>query len=467
MSPPPTALASVVVATPTGSQGEETSPLPTPTGTGVVATPTPIPTRTGVVATPIPARTGVVATPTPIPTRTGVVATPTGSQGEETPPPSTSTATTAVATPTPAPTRTGVVATPPSLTLAPFVQAESPITYLTHSGDGSGRVFLVEKAGRIRIIQDGQLQPQPFLDIRDLVQAGSSERGLLSVAFDPHYGENGEFYVNYTANASSGGTVVARYKVSADPNVADPASGQAILEIAQPAPNHNGGQLQFGPDGYLYVGMGDGGSAGDPWGNGQNLNALLGKLLRLDARGQVAYAIPAGNPFTGSGDARPEIWAYGLRNPWRFSFDRQTGDLYIADVGQNAWEEVNFQRADSAGGENYGWNTMEALACYRANTCDTDGKVLPVAEYSHDQGCSVTGGYVYRGQEIPGLVGTYLYADYCTGTVWGLRPDGADGWQSTVLVASGANISSFGEDAEGELYVLDLNGQVYRLVEER
>ncbi len=345
------------------------------------------------------------------------------------------------------------------------MKAESPITYLTHAGDGSGRLFLVEKAGRIRLIQDGQLRTQPFLDISDLVQASSSEQGLLSVAFDPQFSENGEFYVNYTAKASGGGTVVARYKVTDDPNVADPGSGQAILEIPQPAPNHNGGQLQFGPDGYLYVGMGDGGSAGDPWGNAQNLNALLGKLLRLDVRGHAAYAIPTGNPFASSSDARPEIWAYGLRNPWRFSFDRQTGDLYIADVGQNAWEELNFQRAGSAGGQNYGWNTMEALTCYRANACDMDGKVLPVAEYSHEQGCSVTGGYVYRGREIPGLQGMYLYGDYCSGTVWGLRPDGEDGWQSTVLLAGGANIASFGEDAQGELYVLDLGGQVYRVVE--
>lgn len=433
---PPTVVATVVVATPERRA----------TATAVAATPSPTPTGTSVVATPTsaPTATAVAATPSPTPTGTGVVATPTL-----------------------APAPASGVATPPPLALAPFVKAESPITYLTHAGDGSGRLFLVEKAGRIRIIQDGQLRPQSFLDISNLVLASGSEQGLLSVAFDPRYSENGEFYVNYTAQASDGGTVVARYRVTDDPNAADSGSGQAILEIPQPAPNHNGGQLQFGPDGYLYVGMGDGGSAGDPWGNGQNLNALLGKLLRLDVRGQTTYAIPSGNPFAGSSDARPEIWAYGLRNPWRFSFDRQTGDLYIADVGQNAWEEVDFQRADSAGGQNYGWNTMEALTCYRANTCDMNGKVLPVTEYSHEQGCSVTGGYVYRSQAIPGLNGTYLYGDYCSGTLWGLQRDSEDVWRSTVLLNTDANIASFGEDAQGELYVLDLGGQVYRLVEKQ
>ncbi len=429
----------------TGAAGEETSPLQIPTATAKVTGTSSAPTGAGEETSPlqIPTATAEAA---------GAPSAPT-TAGEETSP---------LRTPT-AGKETAPLHALPRLALIPFVQTDSPITYLADASDGSGRLFLVEKAGRIRVIQDGQLLAQPFLDISDLVQSSGAEQGLLSVAFDPQYRDNGQFYVNYTAQSSNGGTVVARYKTTADPNTADPASGQTILEIPQPAPNHNGGQLQFGPDGYLYVGMGDGGSAGDPWGNAQNRNALLGKLLRLDVRGQAGYAIPPQNPFAGANDARPEVWAYGLRNPWRFSFDRQTGDLYIADVGQNTWEEVDFQPADSTGGQNYGWNVMEGLACYQAKTCDKDGKVLPVVVYGHDQGCSVTGGYVYRGQAIPDLAGAYLYSDYCSGVIWGLQRDGAGAWKSTELLQSGANVSSFGEDAQGELYVLDLQGQVYRL----
>lgn len=367
-------------------------------------------------------------------------------------------------TPEPEPTARPILF-PPSISLESFASVPGQITYLTHAADNSGRIFLVEKAGRVRIITTGRVQEQPFLDITALVDSGASERGLLSLAFDPDYAANGEFYVNYTAGAADGASTIARYRVSADPDRADPDSGQVILTIAQPAANHNGGQIQFGPDGYLYIGTGDGGRADDPWDNAENLSVLLGKMLRIAVRGQETYAVPADNPFVGRSDARPEIWAYGLRNPWRFSFDRATGDLFIADVGQNQWEEINVQGADSGGGEHYGWDTMEARHCFEPGQgCDTTGKVLPVVEYPHSQGCSVTGGYVYRGQAYPALAGTYFYADFCTGTIWGLHPNGAGTWQSAFLLSSGVSIASFGEDEAGELYVLDLGGEVFRLV---
>ena len=353
---------------------------------------------------------------------------------------------------------------PPAVELVPFTQLDGQITYLTHAGDGSGRVFLVEKTGRIWVVTaDGAIRRTPFLDIRDIVDSAASERGLLSVAFDPDFAENGEFYVNFTSKAGDGDTVVARYR-AADLQEADPATGVEILRIDQPAANHNGGQLQFGPDGYLYIGTGDGGSAGDPWDNAENLGVLLGKMLRIKVSGEATYAIPPDNPFLGREDVRMEIWAYGLRNPWRFSFDRATGDLYIADVGQNKWEEVDFQPADSAGGEHYGWNTMEGNHCYDPpEGCDTSGKVPPVWEYPHPEGCSITGGYVYRGRAYPQLAGLYFYGDFCSGVIYALRQNQEGGWESQPVLESGLNIASFGEDEAGELYVLDLNGAVYRL----
>ncbi len=265
--------------------------------------------------------------------------------------------------------------------------------------------------------------PTPFLDISDRVESGSSERGLLSVAFHPDYAENGRFFVNYTNK--DGDTVISRFQVTADPNVADAATETILLTIPQPFPNHNGGQLQFGPDGYLYVGMGDGGAAADPQGNGQNEGTLLGAMLRLDVDGVSAeanYAVPADNPFINS-EGRNEIWATGVRNPWRFSFDRLTGDLFIADVGQNIWEEVNFQPANSSGGENYGWDIMEGMHCFSDDACDSSGTVLPIYDYQHENGrCSITGGYVYRGQQFPALTGNYFFGDYCTGEIWALAP---------------------------------------------
>lgn len=333
-------------------------------------------------------------------------------------------------------------------------------TYLAHAGDD--RLFVVEQPGRIRIIDNGQVLDQPFLDITDLVLSEGNEQGLFSVAFHPNYKTNGQFFVDYTRN-KDGATVIARYTVSAnDPNVADGQSGVNVLVIQQPEPNHNGGQLQFGPDGYLYVGMGDGGGQGDqhgPIGNGQDLKALLGKLLRINVTNVDTYSIPKDNPFGN------EIWAYGLRNPWRFSFDRATDDLYIADVGQNDYEEVDFQPASSKGGENYGWRIMEGFHCYGANTCDQSGLVLPIAEYSHDVGgCSITGGYVYRGQKYPAMQGTYFFGDYCSGIIWSLQRGASGQWQMTRQLRPDANISSFGEDRGGELYVIDLSGGIYHLV---
>ncbi len=349
---------------------------------------------------------------------------------------------------------------PPVVNLRSIADGLDRPVLLTHAGDGSGRLFLVEKPGRILIWKDGALLPDPFLDIRSQVKSAGSEQGLLGLAFDPKYVSNGRFFVNYID--MDGNTVVVRYLVSPDnPDRADPASGTALLRIAQPYPNHNGGDLVFGPDGYLYIGMGDGGSAGDPQGNGQRLDTLLGKLLRIDVRGD-AYAIPADNPFAGRADSRPEIWAYGLRNPWRFSFDRMTGDLYIGDVGQDAYEEIDFQPAGVAGGQNYGWNLMEGFHPYQGS--NSANLVPPVAEYDHTDGnCSVTGGFVYRGNRIPALSGTYVFGDYCTGETWVLRRF-PDGWRMAGWFGMQIPISSFGEDQDGELYVLDYrNGAAFAL----
>jgi glucose/arabinose dehydrogenase len=353
-----------------------------------------------------------------------------------------------------------------------IVDGLSHPVYITHMGDE--RLFIVEQAGRVMIVENGRLLPEPFLDIQDVVDDSGFEKGLLSIAFDPL--ETGVFYVNYTAEPA-GDTVIARYRVSAsNPNLADPNSPQTVIEIHQPYPNHNGGQLQFGADGYLYIGMGDGGSGGDPQGKGQSLDTLLGKLLRIDVRGDLPYSVPADNPFVGQADVRPEIWAYGLRNPWRFSFDRLTGDLYIGDVGQNALEEIDFRAADSRGGENYGWNRYEANQPYKGDA-NTDGLTMPIHSYHHKENfffvekfvtrtahCSVTGGYVYRGTALPDLQGTYLYGDYCSGSIWTLRRAG-ETWRNTPFIATAFSISSFGEDAQGELYLSDWSGgAVWKLV---
>jgi glucose/arabinose dehydrogenase len=334
--------------------------------------------------------------------------------------------------------------------------------YLTHAGDGSGRLFIVEQPGRISIVQDGERRLDPFLDIRDLVNDESTEQGLLGLAFSPDYANNGQFFIHYSDE--NGDTTIMRYSVSSDPNRADPDSAQLVLQVDQPYANHNGGDLVFGPDGYLYIGLGDGGSQGDPQGNGQNLNALLGKMLRIDVS-QEPYGIPPDNPFINRAGARPEVWAYGLRNPWRYSFDRETGDLYIADVGGNAYEEVNFQPASSHGGEDYGWNFLEGSHEFRGQA--PDGLILPIAEYSHEEGgCSITGGYVYRGPSLPGLNGVYFFGDYCSGYIWGLMRTAEGDWAKLNLWNTSFNISSFGEDEAGELYVMDHGGEVQQIVSE-
>jgi glucose/arabinose dehydrogenase len=379
--------------------------------------------------------------------------------------------------PTPEPTATEITAAPEPTVEPTTAPAEAPVSqvtldlvtgglarplYLAHAFDE--RLFVVEQAGQIQLIENGQLLAQPFLDISERVNSTALEQGLLSVAFHPQYQENGRFFVNYTD--LSGDTVVAEFLVDgSDPNRADPGSERILLSVDQPYGNHNGGQLKFGPDGNLFVGMGDGGSAGDPLNNGQDLTTLLGALLRLDVDSGDPYGIPADNPYAGVAGAREEIWASGLRNPWRFSFDRQFEDLYIADVGQNMWEEVNFQAAGDPGGQNYGWNVLEANACYSSQGCDPSGFQAPVAEYSHQGGnCSITGGYVYRGQRYPSLSGNYFFADYCSGTIWSLfrQPDGS--WLQQPVLQSGIIISSFGEDSQGELYVIDhAMGDIYRL----
>ncbi|MDQ3460613.1 MAG: PQQ-dependent sugar dehydrogenase [Deinococcota bacterium] len=335
-------------------------------------------------------------------------------------------------------------------------------TSISHAGDGSGRLFVTLQEGRIAVIEDGSVLAEPFLDVSALVSC-CGERGLLDVAFHPGYADNGLFFVNYTD--ANDDTVVARYEVSDDPDRADPGSAQILLTIAQPYGNHNGGQTSFGPDGYLYIGMGDGGSGGDPQNHGQNTETLLGALLRIDVDGEEPYAIPESNPFVGDETVRDEIWAYGLRNPWRFSFDRATGDLFIADVGQSAREEINFQPAGSSGGENYGWRLMEGSACYNPSAdCDDGSLTLPVLEYDHSQGCSVTGGYRYRGAALPGLEGVYLFSDFCSGRIWGGTQDAAGAWSSSELLSTGFSITTFGEDEAGEVYVADRGGVLYRLV---
>ena len=318
------------------------------------------------------------------------------------------------------------------------------------------RLFVLEQTGAVRIIQDGALLPDPFLDIGDRITTEGSEQGLLGLAFHPDYATNGAFYVYYTD--TDGTVVVSRFSATDDPNVADPTSEVTQLTQEEPYPNHNGGAILFGPDGYLYLGLGDGGSAGDPQGNGQDLGTWLGKLLRIDpdpaaADGDEQYAVPADNPFVDTAGALPEIWAYGLRNPWRVSFDTATGDLWVADVGQNEWEEVNHVAADSTGGENYGWSIREGAHCFEAETCDTAGLTDPVAEYDHSQGVSVTGGYVYHGTAIPDLDGTYLYADFGTGLLWGAQPADDGTYAVSTPIETGFNVSSFGQGSDGEVYM--------------
>lgn len=330
--------------------------------------------------------------------------------------------------------------------------------FLTHANDGSQRRFVVEKAGTIRTLPANDL----FLDITDRVGSGGSEQGLLGLAFHPRFADNGYFYVNYTD--SVGDTVIARFSALGGAS-GDAASETVILTATQPARNHNGGMLAFGPDGYLYLGLGDGGGSRDRYGNAQKLTTLLGKILRIDVDAAAPYAIPADNPFITDDTARPEIWAYGLRNPWRFSFDRETGDLYIGDVGQNRFEWLLYQPATSPGGENYGWPTLEGQSCLDGDDCDRSGLTEAIYSYPHAQGCAITGGYVYRGAQFPALQGVYLFGDYCSGRIWTMQRAVDGAWVVNEALDSDASISSFGEDEAGELYVTDYGtGVVYQVV---
>lgn len=371
---------------------------------------------------------------------------------------------------------------------------DSPV-HITHADDGSGRIFVVEQPGKIKILLNGAIQ-STFLDISGRVRSpsngGGNEQGLLSVAFPPMYGPSHPyFYVYYTQ--LDGNNVVSRFSVGGNPDLAVPGTEEIILELPHPTySNHNGGQIAFGPDNYLYIGTGDGGGGGDPQDNAQNPSSLLGKMLRIDVDQQnnlpatgdfkiylpqlfnnssgpperKAYRIPTDNPFNGDAAYRDEIWALGLRNPWRFSFDRLTGDLYIGDVGQNTSEEVDFQLASSSGGENYGWNIMEGMGCYPSGTCDKTGLVLPVFTYPTDiLGCAVSGGFVYRGVDNPGMQGIYFAGDYCSGNIWGLQGTGSI-WENSLLLDTTFVISSFGEDEAGELYITDRStGNIYQIVE--
>ncbi len=368
-----------------------------------------------------------------------------------------------------------------SLSLDPFASGLASPVDIANAGDE--RLFVVEQAGRIRVLEpDGTVLPAPFLDIRARVLSGG-ERGLLGLAFHPDYQTNGYFYVNYTrdaaAPANDGDTVIARFSVSADPDVADPNSEQILMVIPQPDTNHNGGDLNFGPDGYLYIGLGDGGGGGDPGDFAQDPAELLGKMLRIDVDGgghspdcaSGPYTVPADNPLVGTAGACDEIWASGLRNPWRFSFDRQTGDMFIGDVGQASWEEIDFQPAASTGGENWGWDCFEGdhsfadpsprIGCGPAGDYD-----FPIFEYESNGGpCAVTGGFVYRGGLYPAMVGHYIFADYCSGDFWSLSNPGGSGWVSLYQGDFGSSFTTFGEGADGELYAAS-GGTIYHVIAE-
>lgn len=428
----------------TSALAEEIIHLPL-IGNQSAATPTPTPTPTQT-ATPQPPSTvppTVTPTATPTPTHTPTL----------TPTPS--------ATPTP----TGPLAWP-TIALTSFAGGLASPVDMADPADGSGRIFVVEQAGRVRILRNGQLDATPLLDISSRVRC-CGERGLLGIALPPNYAQKGYFYLNYTTEALGKlQTRVSRFHLTVDTDIADPNSEQIVLVYDQPYVNHNGGGLAFGPDGFLYIGVGDGGSGGDPQNYAQNLSSILGKMVRIDVEtgNPATYTIPASNPFVGQANVLPEIWSYGLRNPWRYSFDRQTGDLWMADVGQNAYEEIDYQPAAGSGGENYGWRITEGTHCFNPNPCDKTGLTLPVWEYDRSQNDrSVTGGFVYRGAAYPALQGIYLYADYVSGRIWGLRPvDG--GWENRLLLESSRNISSFAQDAAGELYVIDHAGAILRVV---
>jgi glucose/arabinose dehydrogenase len=366
--------------------------------------------------------------------------------------------------------------------------------FITSYPNNAKLLYIVEQAGLIKILNDGKKLSRPFFDINKRVvnpNRPGDERGLLGFAFHPNHTNNGKFYINYMDN--DGNTIISEFSTNSELR-ADHKSERIILKLKQPYGNHNGGDIQFGPDGYLYISIGDGGKAGDPLNAGQDLSSLFGKIIRIDIE-QKPYGIPKSNPFFGQKDKREEIWAWGLRNVWRFSFDKQTGDKYLADVGQNKWEEVNFEPASSKGGLNYGWRIMEANHCYDPKeNCPTEGLIKPIIEYPNDanhpafafriieelsfsetdvEGCSVTGGYVYRGQKIKSMQGQYIFGDYCSGNIWTLKVVNGKAINfknrtEEINIGGGeftTYISSFGQDSDGEIYIIDYNGGIYKLIE--
>ena len=400
---------------------------------------------------PTAGRVATVTSETPAPTGVATVE-------SETPMP-TSVATVVSDTPVPA---SGALPDLRAEVVFPSVSFDRMV-YLTHPKGMPGRLFLVLQPGRIMAFDNvpSPAFPETFLDIRERVTDRGNEEGLLGLAFDPDYQGNGYFYVYYSA-ASPRRSVIARFRASPGADHVDPSTEVVIMEIGQPFSNHNGGHITFGPDGYLYVGLGDGGSGGDPRGHGQNLRTLLGTIIRIDVSTldeTGSYAVPPDNPFVGVEGARPEIWAYGLRNPWRFSFDKETGELWAGDVGQNKLEEIDIVTR----GSNYGWNIMEGSLCFRVSSCDREGLEPPVAEYGRDGGCSVTGGYVYRGSRLQSLVGAYVYGDFCTGRIWALRHYGSRVTEQAEIVDTGLQISSFAEGPDGEVYILSFTGEIARL----
>jgi glucose/arabinose dehydrogenase len=436
-----------------GCSSTATAPLPTSTSTQRfirVASPT-----GGVARTAKPS-----STPTKTSTQRITGTPPTAAPTETLTPTSTPTST---PTPTPTPETVAQLPDPFGYSWQQVVSGLNHPEGLVNAGDGSGRLFVIEQTGLLRILSQGALLPAPFLDLTQKIDC-CGEKGLLGLAFHPNYTENGYFYVDYTAKQGSKlYTIISRFSVSAsDPNQADPNSEKIIMKIEQPFQNHNGGQLQFGPDKFLYIGMGDGGSEGDPLGNGQSVQTLLGKILRIDVDSGDPYGVPSDNPFVNGGGLW-EIWDDGLRNPWRFSFDKQTGDLYIGDVGQDAWEEIDYLPAGSAGGTNFGWSYFEGSHPYRGSPPAGEEFVMPVAEYSHNLGEAVIGGYVYRGKNLPDWQGVYIYGDYGSGRVWGLLHLKDGSWQNALMFETGRSISSFGVDETGEIYLVDDKGSILML----
>jgi glucose/arabinose dehydrogenase len=403
----------------------------------------------------------------PTPTKVGAL-TPVAMATLTSAPPTAQSTPALLPTPTPKPAVKRLLPVDVQLRLEPVIEGVTNPVLLTHAGDGSGRLFVVEKGGVIRLVINGQLQAEPFLDISERVTTSGNEQGLLGLVFALDYASSGFFWLNYTDIA--GDTQIVRYQVAADnPNRADAASAFSVLNVDQPASNHNAGMLAFGPDGYLYVPLGDGG--GGNRANGQKPDTLLGKILRLDVTSDLTqpYLIPPDNPFVTADwngqDVLDEVWALGLRNPWRFSVDRATYDLWVGDVGASAYEEINFLPAGAPGGANFGWPLMEGMHCSgEASDCERSDLTLPILEYTHEGNCSVTGGYVYRGQAFPQWNGLYFYGDYCSGRIWAAATVRLGEWSNALVLDSDLSISSFGEDEAGELYVTDYRGgRVLRL----